>query len=172
MLLNYHAGEDSWESLGQQGDQTNHKGKQAWIFIGRTDAEAEAPILWPLGVKCQFTGKDPDAGKDWGQEEKAPFNFMAVVTVCSDSGAQENKICHCSTFSLPICQEAMEPDTMIFKPVFSSLSPSSRGSLVLHFLSLEWYHLYIWDCYFSWQSWFQLVIHSFWLFPWCTLHVS
>ena len=40
------------------------------IFIGRTDAEAEAPILWPPDVKNQFIGKDPDAGKDWRQEEK------------------------------------------------------------------------------------------------------
>ena len=48
----------------------NHKGNQSWIFIGRTDAEPEAPILWPPDVKRQFTGKDPDAGKDWRQEEK------------------------------------------------------------------------------------------------------
>ena len=40
------------------------------IFIGRTDIEAEAPILWPLDVKSWLSGKDPDAGKDWGQEEK------------------------------------------------------------------------------------------------------
>ena len=46
------------------------KGNQSWIFIGRTDAEAEAPILWPPDVKNWLTGKDPDAGKDWGQEEK------------------------------------------------------------------------------------------------------
>ena len=46
------------------------KGSQSWIFIGRTDAEAETPILWPLGVKNWLTGKDPDAGKDWRQEEK------------------------------------------------------------------------------------------------------
>ena len=46
------------------------KGNQLWIFIGRTDAEAEAPILWPPNAKSQFIGKDPDAGKDWGQEEK------------------------------------------------------------------------------------------------------
>ena len=44
------------------------KGNQSWIFIGRTDAEA--PILWPPDVKSQLTGKDPDAKKDWGQEEK------------------------------------------------------------------------------------------------------
>ena len=42
----------------------NPKGNQPWIFIGRTDAEAEAPILWPADVKSQLTGKDPDAGKD------------------------------------------------------------------------------------------------------------
>ena len=48
----------------------NPKGNQSWIFIGRTDAEAEAPILWPLDVKSRLIGKDPDAGKDWNQEEK------------------------------------------------------------------------------------------------------
>ena len=42
----------------------------SWIFIGRTDAEAETPILWPPDVKNWLIGKDPDAGKDWGQEEK------------------------------------------------------------------------------------------------------
>ena len=48
----------------------NSKGNQSWIFTGRTDAEAEAPILWPLDTKSQLIGKDPDAGKDWGQQEK------------------------------------------------------------------------------------------------------
>ena len=48
----------------------NPKGNQPWIFIGKTDAEAEAPILWPPDVKSRLNGKDPDAGKDWGQEEK------------------------------------------------------------------------------------------------------
>ena len=43
---------------------------QSWIFIGRTDAEAEIPILWPPDSKNWFIGKDPDAGKDWGKEEK------------------------------------------------------------------------------------------------------
>ena len=46
------------------------KGKQSWIFIGRTDAEAETPVLWPPDAKNWLTGKDPDAGKDWRQEEK------------------------------------------------------------------------------------------------------
>ena len=48
----------------------NPKGNQSWIFLGRTDAEAETPILWPPDVKNWFTGKDPDAWKDWRQEEK------------------------------------------------------------------------------------------------------
>ena len=48
----------------------NPKGNQSWIFIGRIDAEAEAPTLWPPDAKSWLIGKDPDAGKDWGQEEK------------------------------------------------------------------------------------------------------
>ena len=48
----------------------NPKGNQSWIFIGRTDAEAETPIPWPPDVKNWLIGKDPDAGKDWRQEEK------------------------------------------------------------------------------------------------------
>ena len=46
------------------------KGNQPWMLTGRTDTEAEAPILWPPDAKSWLTGKDPDAGKDWGQEEK------------------------------------------------------------------------------------------------------
>ena len=48
----------------------NTKGNQPWIFTGRTDAEAEAPILWPPDVKSQLIGKDLDAGKEWKQKEK------------------------------------------------------------------------------------------------------
>ena len=50
--------------------QVNPKGNQSWIFLGRTDAEAEAPIFWPPDVKSQLTGKDPDARKDQRQKEK------------------------------------------------------------------------------------------------------
>ena len=48
----------------------NLKGNQPWILFGRTDAEAEAPILWPPDMNSWFTGKDPNAGKNWRQEEK------------------------------------------------------------------------------------------------------
>ena len=65
MLLNCGVAEDSWESLGLQGDPTNQsKGNQSWIFIGRTDAEAEVPIFWPPNAKSWQTGKDPDPRKD------------------------------------------------------------------------------------------------------------
>ena len=54
----------SWEPLGQQGEPTiNPEGDHSWVFIGRTDAEAEAPILWPPEAKSWLIGKDPDAGK-------------------------------------------------------------------------------------------------------------
>ena len=46
------------------------KGDQSWVFIGRTDTEAETPVLWPPHAKSWLIGKDPDAGRDWGQEEK------------------------------------------------------------------------------------------------------
>ena len=48
----------------------NPEGNQPWLYIGRTDAKAEAPIVWPPEVKNWLIGKDPDAGKDWRQEEK------------------------------------------------------------------------------------------------------
>ena len=60
--------ESPWDS--KEIKPVNPKGNQPWLFIGRTDAEAEAPILWPPDAKSQLTGKYPDAGKDWGKEEK------------------------------------------------------------------------------------------------------
>ena len=56
----------------------NPKGNQPWIFTGRTDAEAEAPILWPSDVKSQLITKDPDAGKDWRQKEKRAIEDKMV----------------------------------------------------------------------------------------------
>ena len=71
MILNCGAREDSWESLGLQGDPTSpFKGDQSWLFFGRTNAEAETPVLWPPHAKSWLIVKDSDAGRDWGQEEK------------------------------------------------------------------------------------------------------
>ena len=70
MLLNCGVGEESWESLGLQGDPTVHcEGDQPWDFFGKNDAKAETPVLWPPHVKNWLIGKDSDAGRDWGQEE-------------------------------------------------------------------------------------------------------
>ena len=59
--------ESPWNS--KESIQVNPKGNQPWIFIGRTDVEAEAPKFWPPDVKSRLTGKDPDAGKDRRQEK-------------------------------------------------------------------------------------------------------
>ena len=70
MPLNWGVGEDSWEFLGLQRDKPVHpKGNQSWIFFGRTDAEAETPILWLTDAKSWLIWKDHDAGKDRSQEE-------------------------------------------------------------------------------------------------------
>ena len=61
--------EDSWESRGLQEDPVHPKGNQSWIFTGRTDAEAETPVLWVPDVKNWLIGKDPDAGNNWKQEK-------------------------------------------------------------------------------------------------------
>ena len=58
----------------------HHKGDQSWVFIGRTDAEAETPILWPPDAKGWLIWKDPDAGKDWRQEDKGWDGRMASPT--------------------------------------------------------------------------------------------
>ena len=80
------------------------KGNQSWIFIGRTDAEAEALILWTPDMKSQLIGKDPDAGKDWGQEEKGTTEDEMVgwhhqlkgyefEETPGDSGGQKSLVC-------------------------------------------------------------------------------
>ena len=54
------------------------KGDQSWVVFGRTDAKAETPVLWPPHAKSGLIGKDPDAGRDWGQEEKVTTeDYMA-----------------------------------------------------------------------------------------------
>ena len=57
-----------WWSWGRE--LVHSKGDQSWVFIGRTDVKAETPILWPPHAKSWLIGKDSDAGRDWGQEEK------------------------------------------------------------------------------------------------------
>ena len=85
----------------------NPKGNQPWIFIGRIDAEAEAPIPWPPDAKSQLTGKDPDAGKDWRQKRVTEdemvgwhhqFNGHELGQTLGDGKGQEGLAC-CSPWS-------------------------------------------------------------------------
>ena len=78
MLLNCGVGEDSWESLGLQDQPVHPKGDQSWVFSGVTDVEAETPIFWQPDVKSWLIWKDPDAGKDWGQDEKGTTEHEMV----------------------------------------------------------------------------------------------
>ena len=86
----------------------NPKGNQPWIFIGRTDAEAEAPIIWPPDGKSWLIGKDPDTGKYWGHEKKGvtevemgrwhhQLNGHEFEQTPGDGEGQESKAC-CSTW--------------------------------------------------------------------------
>ena len=83
----------------------NSKRNQPWIFIGRTDAEAEALILWPLAAKSWLIGKDPDAGIDWRQKEKGmavdemvgwhhQFNGHDFEQPLGDNGGQRSLVCY------------------------------------------------------------------------------
>ena len=102
-------------------------------------------------------------------KEQVSFIFVAAVTVCSDFGAQENKTCHCFHFSpiyLPWSDGTGYHDLNVLNVEFYVnfftllFHPHQEILVPLYFLSLEWYHLHIWGCwYFSWQSWFQLLLH-------------
>ena len=93
MVLNCGVGEDSWESLGLQGDQPVHsKGDQSWVFIGRTDVEAETQILWPPYAKSWLIGKDSDAGRHWGQEEKGTTEDEMVDGILDSVGMSLSKL--------------------------------------------------------------------------------
>ena len=82
----------------------NPKGNQLWLFIGRTDAEAEIPVLSPAGAKSWLIGKDPDAGKDWEQEEEGTteekmvgwhhqLNGLEFEQTPGDSEGQRSLVC-------------------------------------------------------------------------------
>ena len=83
MPLNCGLGGGSWKSLGLQGS-VHSKGSQSWIFIGTSYSEADAPTLWPPDAKNWLISKDPDAGKDWRQEEKG-WQRMSWLNGITDS---------------------------------------------------------------------------------------
>ena len=68
------------------------KGDQSWVFIGRTVVKAETPILWPPHVKNLIIGKDPDAGRDWGQEEKGRKRMRWLDGITDSTGMSLSKL--------------------------------------------------------------------------------
>ena len=68
------------------------KGDQSWVFIGRTDAEAETPILWPPDGKSWLIGKDPDAGKDWGRRRRGRQSMRWLDGITDSMGMNLSKL--------------------------------------------------------------------------------
>ena len=161
------------------------------MFTGRTDVEAETPIVWPPHEKNWLIWKDPHAGKDWWQEVKGMtedemvgwhhwVNGMSLGKLrelVMDREAWGHKESDMTEWT-----ELMGSDAMIlvfwmlcFKPAFSLSSFilikrlfSSFSLSAIIVVSSAYLRLLI----FLWQSWFQLVIHPVRHFTWCTLHIS
>ena len=161
--------------------EINPKGNQPWIFIVRTDAEAEAPILWTSVAKSQLIGKDFGAGKDWGQEEKGAtedemvrqhhqLNEHESEQIPRDSRGQRNLTCcnpwgHKESDTNNIICQSQSPDCS--HPSFSPWYPYicslclyfcfAKKDHPYHFFRLH-IHALIYDAYFSLSDLF----HSVW----------
>ena len=114
----------------------NPKGNQSWVFIGRTDAEAEPPILWAPDVKIQLIGKYPDGGKEWRQEEKGTaedqmvgwhhqFNGKEFEQALGD-GEEQGNLVYCS-HGITNCQTWLSDWTTTKKEF--SICPTSWGTV-------------------------------------------
>ena len=127
MLLNCGVGEDSWESLGLQGYLTVRARDQSWVFIVGTDAKAETPVLWPPHAKSWLFGKDPDAGRDWWQEEKAitEDEMTHCITYLMDMSLSELRELVMPTHGL----QTSQPSHPLSSPSPPAPNPSQHQSL-------------------------------------------
>ena len=133
----------------------NPEGNQSWVFIGKTDAEAEAPVFWPPIVKRTLTGKNLDDGKDWGQEEKGVtedemvgwhhrFNGHKFEKTLGDSGGQRSlTTVHRTTESCDWATATVKEEKTLQCKLLRSSSPSVLSWLLVphwlvHHLSCGW----------------------------------
>ena len=105
-------------------------GNQPWIFIGRTDAEAETPILWPPDAQSWLLGKDSDAGKDWGQEEKGMTDDENPRASAEDMGLIPGP----GKFHTPLCNEVCAPQLKLTCHRAHGLTRETRAMRSLHTL--------------------------------------
>ena len=120
-----------WESFELHEIQPVHpKGNQSWIFIGRTDAEAETSILWPPDAKNWLVGKYPDAGKDWRQEKGTTEDGMVgwhhqlnghgfEWTAGDDEG--QGKLMCCSPWGCRVRHDLVNEQQQLWKFIFKNL---------------------------------------------------
>ena len=128
----------------------NPKRNQPWIFIGRTDAEAEAPILWPPDAKSRLTRKDPDAGKHWRQKENFWKNRMDFIYMCHNL----YRVCCCY-----LCMKASWDISVIFR--FSSFKVSLHYDDRLDFTPR--YIRFPWSLY-NFHELYIIIYNKLWYF--------
>ena len=149
-------------------EPVNPKGNQPWIFIERTDAEAEAPILWPPDSKSWLTGRDPVAGKDWRQEEKGTTEDEIVgwhhwlngheFEEAPGEGERQRSLACCSPWGL----KKSDMTEWLNNCFFTSISLRSRLFRVSYLLDQRCTFLYIshvWNCE-SYYTWWGLIISA------------
>ena len=129
----------------------NPKRNQSWIFIGRTDAEAETPILWPPDAKSRLIGKDPDDGKDWRQEEKGTTEDEMVVRhhqlMSIELVMPSNHLILCH----PLLMPSIFPSNTLIQWVGSSHQVTRVLELQLQLQSFQW--IYRVDFLWDWLAW-------------------
>ena len=146
MILTYGVGEDSWESLGQQGDQTSQSWRKSVLnSYWKVDAVIEAPILWPPNVKNSFTGKDPDAGKDWRWKERGMTEDEMVRWHHRLNGHQFEQILGIGQGSLACCSSQ---DRRVRHNWATKLSRTENNNFVvsdnMQRLKKSWYSRLLW----------------------------
>ena len=147
--------------------EINPKRNQPWLYIGRADTEAEAPILWPPDVKRWLTGKDPDTGKDWGQEKWT--RRLVGITDSVDMSlsklwetAKDGEPWHAAVHGVTKSQTLSNWITTIQSPIFPLKSPFLSLSKTLSQIALKTHLVFFFSLLFKflftfiWVCWVGL----------------